>query len=119
MKTSNIYDESFEFCDEDKDEIVTMEELMWCESEFLDALNRKHNYQMTKMTIGDKNKDGKLHKEEWRAAGAVWDLGKKKLHHFMLIQFLKWQVVSEKTKKEEKIDCILFRYYPKFHFYTF
>ena len=75
LQTSKIYDDSFNFCDEDKDEIVTMEELLWCESEFLNALNRKHNYQMTKMTIGDKNKDGKLHKQEWRAAGAVWDLG--------------------------------------------
>lgn len=76
MRGTNIYDQSFAFCDDDKDGVVIMEELLWCESEFLNALGRKHRYQMTKMTIGDKNKDGKLHMEEWRAAGAIWDLGK-------------------------------------------
>ena len=75
MKNSEIYDRSFEFCDDDRDGIVIMDELIWCESEFLEALGRKHRYQMTKMQIGDENNDGKLHRKEWRAAGAIWDLG--------------------------------------------
>ena len=75
MKNAEIYDKSFYFCDEDKDGVVIMEELLWCESEFLAALGRQHSFQMTKMTIGDDNNDGKLHLNEWRAAGAVWDLG--------------------------------------------
>lgn len=72
---SHIYDRSFKFCDLDHDNTIVMEELLTCEVEFLGALDRKPTYQMTKMTIGDQNMDGKLHIEEWRAAGAIWDLG--------------------------------------------
>ena len=62
----------------DLDKVVTMEELATCEYNFLHAIGREHkNFESNVMKIGDENKDGKLHFEEWLTAGSVWDLGTK------------------------------------------
>ena len=75
----NLYKFGFDYCDADLDTVVTMEELASCEYNFLHAIGREHkNYESHIMKIGDENKDGKLHFEEWLTAGSVWDLGKRK-----------------------------------------
>lgn len=72
----SLYKYGFDYCDADLDTVVTMEELASCEYNFLHAVGREHkNYESHLMKIGDENKDGKLHFEEWLTAGSVWDLG--------------------------------------------
>ena len=79
INQERLYRYGFDYCDADLDKVVTMEELATCEYAFLNAIGREQkNFQSHVMMIGDDNKDGKLHFEEWLTAGSIWDLGESR-----------------------------------------